>query len=150
MPRVIGFPDAASAVPLQVRITRSADTEIWERCFGGQCFASRLTRRDNHIVEHFGILAFAFDLAAIPHGHALRLQRWWCGRLPLPLALAPRISASETDDCGRFAFAVRIGLPLFGLLVAYRGSLIVPAKAIDPAEWSLAAEHDPVRRQHAG
>ncbi|MFZ4687915.1 MAG: DUF4166 domain-containing protein [Polymorphobacter sp.] len=145
--RIIGFPDSAVAVPLHVRLLRNGDSERWERRFAGQAFHSRLTRRDGLVTEHFGPLAFGFDLVAIPGGHAMQLRRWQCGPLRLPLLLAPRISASETEVRGRFAFDVCIDLPLFGLLIAYRGSLAPVPKAIDPATWSLSDEHASARRR---
>lgn len=139
--RIIGFPSPSQAVPLEVRIDRDKSGETWTRRFAGQCFSSRLTSRDDQLVETFGPLAFAFDLVPVPGGHAMRLARWRCGVVRLPLLLAPRIAATETDLDGRFNFAVRIELPLFGLLVAYRGSLVVAPKVLDPASWSLADEH---------
>lgn len=139
--RLVGFPHASPAVPLHVEIRRDVDGETWIRRFAGQGFTSRMTRRGCWVIEQFGALSFAFALHPVPGGHAMVLQRWWCGPVRLPLALAPRIGATETDAEGRFAFDVRIALPLFGLLVAYRGSLVVPAPAIDPANWSLSDEY---------
>lgn len=144
--RIIGFPAASPAVPLEVEIRRDDHGETWIRRFAGDSFSSRMTRRDGRVVEHFGPFAFAFDLEPLANGHAMRVARWWCGRLRLPLLLAPRIAAMETDSDGRFGFDVRIDLPLFGLLIAYRGSLVVTPKAVDPATWSLSDEHRSTRR----
>jgi hypothetical protein len=129
MALIIGFPPTGLAMPLDIEIVRSDSEERWSRRFAGRGFTSRLTRREGRIVEHFGLLAFAFDLEPIPRGHRMLLRRWWCGPLPLPRAFAPRIAASETDENGRFGFDVRIALPLFGLLIAYRGSLVLVAEA---------------------
>jgi hypothetical protein len=144
--RIIGFPPSSLAVPLEVEIRRDESGETWTRRFGDTSFASRMTRREGRVVEHFGPLAFAFDLQPVANGHAMRLARWWCGQLRLPLPFAPRIAAAETDQDGRFTFNVRITLPLFGLLIAYHGSLVVAAKALDPAAWSLSDEHRIPRR----
>lgn len=144
--RIIGFPPSSLAVPLEVEIRRDESGETWTRRFGDTSFASRMTRREGRVVEHFGPLAFAFDLQPVANGHAMRLARWWCGPLRLPLLFAPRIAATETDQNGRFTFNVHIMLPLFGLLIAYRGSLVVAAKALDPAAWSLSDEHRIPRR----
>jgi hypothetical protein len=144
--RIIGFPAASPAVPLEVEIRRDDHGETWIRRFAGDSFRSRMTRRDGRVVEHFGPFAFAFDLEPLANGHAMRLARWWCGPIRLPLLLAPRIAATETDTDGRFGFNVRIDLPLFGLLIAYRGSLVVTPRAVDPATWSLSDEHRITRR----
>jgi hypothetical protein len=130
---VIGFPPTGLAMPLDIEIVRSDREERWTRRFAGQGFTSRLTRRDGRVVEHFGLLAFAFDLEPVPLGHRMLLRRWWCGPVPLPPGLAPRIAATETDENGRFGFDVRIALPLFGLLIAYRGSLVLVADPVSRA-----------------
>ena len=52
------------------------------------------------------------------------LRRWWLGPLPMPLALAPLMSAREYEEEGRFRFDVRLALPLLGPLVHYRGWLV--------------------------
>jgi hypothetical protein len=130
---VIGFPPTGLAMPLDIEIVRSDREERWTRRFAGQGFTSRLTRRDGRVVEHFGLLAFAFDLEPVPRGHRMLLRRWWCGPVPLPPGLAPRIAATETDENGRFGFDVRIALPLFGLLIAYRGSLVLVADPVSRA-----------------
>lgn len=135
---VIGFPPTGLAMPLDIEIVRSDAEERWTRRFAGQGFSSRLTRRDGQVVEHVGPLAFAFDLEPIARGHRMVLRRWWCGPLPLPPGLAPRIAASETDENGRFGFDVRIALPLFGLLIAYRGSLVLVSEPV-PRTTRLAA-----------
>jgi hypothetical protein len=142
---IIGFPQSATAVPLTVAIHREGGTETWVRRFASQEFTSRMTRDDGLVIEHFGPFAFAFALQPIAGGHAMKLQHWRCGSLPLPLALAPRITATETDIDGRFAFDVRIVLPLFGLLIAYRGNLVIAPKAVDPATWSLSDERRTAR-----
>lgn len=127
---VIGFPPTGLVMPLDIEIVRSGSEERWTRRFAGQGFTSRLTRREGRVVEHFGLLAFAFDLVPIPRGHRMVLRHWWCGPLPLPLGLAPRIAATETDQGGRFGFDIRIALPLFGPLIAYRGSLVLVAEPV--------------------
>jgi hypothetical protein len=135
---VIGFPPTGLAMPLDIEIVRSDSEERWTRRFAGQGFTSRLTRRDGRVVEHFGLLAFAFDLEPIARGHRMVLRRWWCGPFALPMQLAPRITASEADEDGRFGFDVRIALPLFGPLIAYRGSLVLVAEPV-PRTSRLAA-----------
>jgi hypothetical protein len=146
---IIGFPAAAPAVPLEVEIRRDEHGETWTRRFAGDSFSSRMTRRDGRVVEHFGPFAFAFDLKPMPNGHGMQLARWWCGPIRLPLLLAPRIAATEIDRDDRFGFDVRITLPIFGLLIAYHGSLVVTPGAVDPAKWSLSDEHR-ITRRHRG
>jgi hypothetical protein len=51
------------------------------------------------------------------------LRRWSAFGIPLPLWLAPRPTAFETVENGRFRFHVEISHPLTGLIVRYRGWL---------------------------
>lgn len=125
--RLIGviarFPRAGERIPLSVWMEEEEGVETWTRDFAGQRFASELTQRGDLLVERFGPFRFGFALRAEPDGLSMRLRRWWCGPLPLPVALAPASEAREREIDGRFHFDVTIALPLIGLLVHYRGWL---------------------------
>ena len=54
----------------------------------------------------------------------MRMRRWTCLGVPLPMALAPRSRAREWQEGDRFRFDVPIALPFIGLVVHYRGWLI--------------------------
>ena len=77
-----------------------------------------------HIVEAFGPFRFALDLTADQKSLDFPVATWSLGSLPLPRRLAPAsVSREVQDEAGRFCFDVRLSLPVFGLLVHYRGWL---------------------------
>jgi len=130
--RLIGnlfrFPQAADDVPVTVTFTERDHTEVWERRFGDERFASIQSqgagRSDWLVSERFG--AFTVDLALVVEDRRLRLivRRWRLLGLPLPLCLAPMGDAFEFVEDGRFRFHVEITHPLTGRIVRYRGWLV--------------------------
>jgi NAD(P)-dependent dehydrogenase (short-subunit alcohol dehydrogenase family) len=109
--------------PLQIAFAAQGGTESWTRRYGRHVMRSRLSRREDGVVERFGPLRLAFDLVPLPDGLAMRLAGWSLLGIPLPRALAPRISATEREQGGRFHFDVRAALPLAGEVTRYAGWL---------------------------
>ncbi|TCP31383.1 SDR family oxidoreductase [Sphingomonas sp. BK235] len=135
---VIGFPPAGEH-PLHVSFSERDGEELWTRDFNGRRFRSRMTQCGEELVERFGPLRFHFALIREGVGLRMAMSGWSCLGVGLPLALAPRSAARETEDAqGRFSFDVPIELPLVGLIVHYRGWLT-------PAHRS-----GEVRHQHEG
>jgi hypothetical protein len=124
---IIGFPKAATAVPVSVDFTPEKHGERWTRDFGGRRFSSLQYagsgRNDYLLVERFGIAAFA--MALVVEGDRLMLvpRRWSLCGIPMPHWLMPQGTSYESDADGRFQFNVEIRLPFAGLVVAYRGVL---------------------------
>ncbi len=75
------------------------------------------------LAERFGPLRFHFDLPSDGQGLTMRMRRWTCLGVPLPMALAPRSRAREWQEGNRFRFDVPIELPFIGLVVHYSGWL---------------------------
>jgi hypothetical protein len=120
---LLGFPEEGEH-DLHVGFTERDGRETWTRDFSGRRFSSILYEKDGLLIERFGATAFGFDLPGGENGLDMVLRRWWLGPLPMPMMLAPRAPAREwEDEEGRFRFDVRIGLPLIGLVVHYRGWL---------------------------
>ena len=109
--------------PLHVGFAEAGGVERWTRDFGGHLFSSELSAKGPRIVERFGPLRFAFDLPSSPDGLEMRLRGWTAFGIPLPLALAPRISAREWEEEGRFRFEVAASMPAVGEIVRYSGWL---------------------------
>lgn len=80
-------------------------------------------------METFG--ALTFGLALVPDGQRLNLivRNWRLLGIPLPVALAPIGQAFEFVEHGRFRFHVEIGHRLTGLIVRYRGWLVLSNQA---------------------
>lgn len=124
---VLRFPPAGKNVSVRVRFVVRNGVEAWTRDFGGVSFTSRqyagTGRSDRLVVEKFGPLRFSMALLASDSEIRLVLRRWSFFGLPMPMWLCPRQESVETVTDGRFHFNVRIGHPLTGLIVHYRGSL---------------------------
>jgi hypothetical protein len=123
----VGFPAAASNVPVTVTFSPEGDAERWVRDFDGKRFSSVQsagTGRNEHLmVERFGLATFA--LALVVEGDRLLLipRRWALLGLPMPKALLPGGLTFETEQDGQFCFDVEISMPVIGRIVAYRGQL---------------------------
>lgn len=120
---IVRFPPSGS-YPLHVSFAERGGVETWTRQFGPHRFASRLSRRGDCVVERFGPIRFAFALPSDGQGLEMALRRWSVFGVPLPLWLAPRITAREWHDVGRFRFHVEIRAPLIGDVVRYTGWLV--------------------------
>lgn len=130
---VVGFPQAAAAVPVTVAFAPEAAGERWTRDFGGQVFSSLQSagtgRNDYLLVERFGVASFAMALVVEKDRLYLIPRRWSLLGVPMPRALMPAGTSFETDADGKFQFEVEIVMPLAGLIVAYQGVL----EPVDPA-----------------
>lgn len=124
---IVGFPKAASDVPVTVTFAPEIGGERWVRRFDGKVFSSLQslgTGKNEHLlVERFGVASFA--LALVIDGGRLCLvpRRWSLLGIPMPTFLLPRGVSFEHEEAGRFHFDVEISAPVVGLIVAYKGSL---------------------------
>ncbi|MEP3276338.1 MAG: DUF4166 domain-containing protein [Stappiaceae bacterium] len=125
---LIGLPASGRDVPVTVTLDRdpSGQTEKLTRNFSGKRFFSHMQLGPNReVIEGFGLLRFAIGVTADEEGTKMPVTQWWFAGIPLPRFLLPRSDTREFEDAeGRFNFDVRISLPLFGLLVHYRGWLV--------------------------
>jgi hypothetical protein len=124
---IMGFPQAASDVPVSVTLTPEDDGERWTRNFGGKIFSSHQRRgrgKDDYLlVERFGLISVALALVIEVNRLFLIPRRWSFLGIPLPKFLLPTGRSFESEQDGRFNFDVEISAPILGLIVAYRGAL---------------------------
>jgi NAD(P)-dependent dehydrogenase (short-subunit alcohol dehydrogenase family) len=121
--RIMGFPAAASQVPVSVWMREEEGVESWRRDFGGSAFSSRLAQSGGLLTERFGPIRFGFSVRREADGLTMHFARWWLGPIPMPRFLMPRGTAREYEAGGRFHFDVPVALPLIGPLIHYRGWL---------------------------
>ena len=130
---LFGFPPAGRDVPLKVEFALRGNREVWGRDFAGRAFVSSQEagqrRFDRLLCERFGPFAFGIALVCDAERLTLVFRRWSMFGVPLPRALAPRATAYESAEDGRFRFFVEIKLPLIGLIVRYQGWLALPSDA---------------------
>lgn len=131
--RLQNMPRAGEAVPMQLTLTPLPGGEEWHRSFAGQRMMSTqhaaadglLAERIGHSVLHFQLEVRDGALHLRTVRSALHLGRL---RVPLPLWLSPRVTASETPTPdGRIAVSVQVDLPILGLFIAYEGTVTVRA-----------------------
>jgi hypothetical protein len=131
---MMSFPPSGAEMPVTVQFHADERGETWTRTFAGHAFSSRQypgRGKSAHLLcERFG--ALAFDMALVTEKDRLRLvtRRWSAFGLPLPLWLAPRSEAYESEQDGAFHFFVEISHPLVGLIVRYRGRLTPQPPAV--------------------
>ncbi|MEQ1819800.1 MAG: DUF4166 domain-containing protein [Terricaulis sp.] len=124
---MMSFPPASVDVPVRVTFEQTPGGEVWRRTFCRHSFQSHQYegqgKSERLVVERFGVLAFA--MALVIEGERVRLvtRRWSAFGIALPMWLAPRSNAYETEETGVFRFFVEISHPLTGLIVRYNGWL---------------------------
>jgi hypothetical protein len=119
---IIGFPPTGR-YPVHVDFHERGGRERWTRHFGPHRFASHFSHSRRLLVERFGPLRFAFALPVEDGALTMRLRRWSLFGLPLPLLLAPRVSARESQEGDRYCFDARVALPGIGDVIHYSGWL---------------------------
>ena len=124
------LPRAGDEVPVELVVTAGERAQLWRRRFGQRRFQSTQRERSGGLLaECFGPLELRLRprvergaLLLDPAGAGLLLGPLY---VPLPRALAPRVTATEAaqDGTGRIRVAVAVALPLAGLLISYEGDV---------------------------
>ncbi|MBK5568295.1 DUF4166 domain-containing protein [Ensifer sp. SSB1] len=124
---VLGFPAAATGVPVEIHFACRNGREVWTRRFGEKVLHSTQHRveRSNEqwLAEEFGPFRILCALEPTESRLHLSVRAWSFLGLPLPLVLAPGGRTFEEDRDGLFHFHVEVESPLTGLIVRYRGWL---------------------------
>jgi hypothetical protein len=121
------FPAAGADVPVEVRLERRGDGELWRRSFAGRHFSSWQAEgqgRSRHLVEErFGPVTVGLALMLGDGRLDYVVRRWSLLGIPMPRFMSPGGTTFEYVEQGRFHFHVEIAHPWFGLIVRYRGWL---------------------------
>jgi hypothetical protein len=124
-----GFPPSAPDVPVQVHFDLRGEREIWTRRFSDRSFFSEqwqgAGRFEGLLCERFGAFTFGLALERAEGRLHFNVKRAEIFGIPLPAALTPVSHSSEYERDGRFHFDVEIRHPLAGLLIGYRGWLVI-------------------------
>ena len=128
--RVLRMPAEGDGVETRLSVFRNGSGERWCRTFGGRRLATvQYERGAGLLAERFGLLELRFRLAV--EGGALIYEQAGASiglgllMLPLPRRISPQVSAREEPVAAsrRMRSAVRIELPLLGLLITYSGEI---------------------------
>jgi hypothetical protein len=121
-----GTPLTAQEGAIHFELVADEASELWTRRFPARVMRSRMTVREQRIVERLGPARLGFVLK----GSADKLEMQLAGLhflgIPCPRWLLPRIVAQETASAGRLHFHVQASLPWIGTVTSYRGHLDLP------------------------
>lgn len=122
--RLFGLPLAGADQPLRVRFEPDGRGETWTRWFGERRMSSRQWADGGLLWEALGAVTVGSAVSLEGGRLHLTLRRWRLLGVPMPLALAPRVTAVEGEADGRYVFDIALAHPLTGLVVRYRGWLV--------------------------
>jgi len=120
---IMRLPKSNPKADLVVTAWHFADQVVWSRSFDGRVFESTFKKDDDFLVEQMGPLSLYMQPMCEGGRLVYRLIATQIGPIALPRMLAPSMTAWESEKDGKYAFEVTVGLPLFGRLVRYSGSL---------------------------
>jgi hypothetical protein len=117
------LPKSNPKADLVVTAWHFPDQMIWSRSFDGRIFESTFKKDDDLLVEQMGPLSLYLQPMCEGGRLVYRLIGTQIGPITVPRFLAPSMSAWESEKDGKYAFEVSVGLPLFGQVIRYSGSL---------------------------
>ena len=126
---VMRVPLSPQELPARLLIRPSHGAERWERAIGPWKFSTHQQEHRQQLRESYGPLLFDFRLDVLDGALHYSQVAFGIGlgplRLPIPKVLAVRVAALEEPASDQFLtrIAVRVDLPVVGLLVAYSGTL---------------------------
>lgn len=127
--RLLGMPAAAESVAIALRVERTDSGERWIRTFGERPLSTAQWQSGGLLVEAMGLTQCWFRLAAVDGALVFEQVKASFGlrrfSVPLPRWLAPRVAGRASPRPGAVHVSVQIRVPLFGLLVAYEGTVTV-------------------------
>jgi len=120
---ILGLPKSNPKADLVVTAWHFPDQIVWSRSFDGKAFESIFRKDDDLLVERMGPLSLYLQPMCEGGRLVYRLLGTQIGPIPLPRFLAPSMHAWESEKDGKYMFEVTVGLPLFGQVIRYSGSL---------------------------
>lgn len=122
------FPPADADLPVEVRMEKVGETEVWQRQFGTHGLRStlRVASRDGRplMTEQFGLFRFELGLRVEDGRLHYPVERGSFLGIPMPRFLLPVSRSFEhVDDQGRACFDVSVSVPLAGFVAHYQGWL---------------------------
>ena len=118
-----GFPPSGADVKLHLMVIEQLGCERWIRTFNEHRLETRQSFHKGLLIEGAGPLRLGFEVAVETPRLLFQLKRAWLWVIPIPLFLAPRASAIAIGEQSGWRVNVELGVPIFGCLVRYAGSL---------------------------
>lgn len=110
--RLAGFPLAVRDAELRFEKRGRGDRDVWTRRMDGQVMETvQWATPEGRLAERLGAMVAISQLVPADGGLDLTDWRFRCVGLPVPGWMAPKVSARERPDAGRYLFEISIGLP---------------------------------------
>ena len=120
---LLRLPQAGENVPVTLQIESHGDKERWVRQLGTQRLVTWQWLQQNGLVESAGPLRFGFQLDADTEGMRFVSRKCWFLGVPMPPALAPRVTAQVRGAAQSWWLTVCLDVPGVGRLLSYEGEL---------------------------
>lgn len=120
---LLRLPKSNPKAGLVVTAWHFPDQMVWSRNFDGRAMESTFRRDEDFLVEQIGPLSLFLQPMCEGGRLVYRLIATQIGPITLPRVLAPSMTAWESERDGKYAFEVSVGLPLFGPVIRYFGTL---------------------------
>lgn len=124
----LGAPTRSAQGPIRFELLAQSGAETWTRFFPNRTMSSVLKKDGIRVTEKLGASRLAFELVEVAGALEMRLRTLHFWGLPCPRWLMPEITARETGEADRLHFHVQASVPVIGLVVSYRGHLVVTAQ----------------------
>jgi hypothetical protein len=120
---IMGLPKSNPKADLTVMAWHFPDQIVWSRTFDGKVFESTFKKDDDLLVEQMGPLSLYLQPMCEGGRLVYRLIGTQIGPITVPRILAPSMNAWESEKDGKYQFEVSVGLPVFGQVIRYSGTL---------------------------
>jgi hypothetical protein len=123
---IIGFAKTGTGRPITISMDVRGGQEVWTRTIDGKAFRSTMSKGPNpyEIYERFGPVKFKMKFRIADEKLHYDIVSAKMLGIPFPKFLLPKSITHERVEDEKFIFDVEIHLPLFGLLIAYKGWLV--------------------------
>jgi Domain of unknown function (DUF4166)/Saccharopine dehydrogenase NADP binding domain len=130
---IFGLPKTGENLPISIVFSRNKtnnSVETWTRTIGQSKFVSYLSvgvgKQEHLLCEQVGPAKFYTALVNEPKDEIhLVLRSWKLFGIAMPMLFAPRVTAYEKDQFGKYLFFIEISHPFLGLIVRYHGNLTI-------------------------
>jgi len=121
---IMHLPPAGKRVFVRLEVIERKYGEQWVRDFSGHRLVTKQWIRNGLLIESSGPFRFGFRLSVEDKTLKFRMARCWMLGIPLPLPLAPRVTADITGREASWRTVVEVGAPFVGPLVRYEGEMV--------------------------
>jgi hypothetical protein len=120
---LLGLPREGHGVRVHLKMVSTPEGSLWERSFDGRPIVTRITASGDRLTEVAGDTAIDYELSLGEDRMEYRSTSVRVKGRELPKPMRPKVSAVLTPRGEGWYVAVRVSLPVFGLLCHYEGEM---------------------------